>query len=165
MIRSNAGAKSAGFTLIELMIVVFIIAVASAVAVFSLRPSDNEQSVQNAQQLAALLDAARAEARAEKNALIWSCDQSGFTVQGLTVGSSQTKHFAWQSGTFYCDPVQGVIGPEPITKAQVINVYSTEANGGSNSDPSTSTTPSVGKVKNFVQIKTDGLGPFKLAAQ
>ncbi len=157
---SSKAHPSSGFTLIELLIVVFIIALSSAVAVMSLRPSHNQQNLQNAQQLAALLDSTRANARAEKTPMLWMCDQSGLSVQvalptlPILPSSAQAKHYNWQSGSAYCDPAQGVIGPEPIVKAQSINVYNSSLSSKESSDVNTA-----------VQIATDGLGPFKLIGQ
>lgn len=151
---SGVALQSGGFTLIELLVVVFIIAVASAVAVLSLRSTTNQQGVQNAQQVAALLDAARANARAQRVSLLWRCDESGFSVLSTIPSAAPVKHSNWQAGSAVCDPNQGVVGPEPITKAQVINVYSVDA-----------TTKSGVDVNNAVQIATDGLGPFKLATE
>ena len=131
---SGVALQSGGFTLIELLVVVFIIAVASAVA--------------------ALLDAARANARAQRVSLLWRCDESGFSVLSTIPSAAPVKHSNWQAGSAVCDPNQGVVGPEPITKAQVINVYSVDA-----------TTKSGVDVNNAVQIATDGLGPFKLATE
>ena len=157
---SSKAHPSSGFTLIELLIVVFIIALSSAVAVMSLRPSHNQQNLQNAQQLAALLDSTRTNARAEKTPMLWMCDQSGLSVQValptlfILPSSAQAKHYNWQAGSAYCDPTQGVIGPEPIVKAQSINVYNSSLSIKESSDVNTA-----------VQIATDGLGPFKLIGQ
>jgi len=152
--RSVLSGRANGFTLIELLVVVFIIAMASALAVMSLRPSSNQQALQNAQQLAALLDSTRANARAQKTSLLWVCGTTGITVQEAVPSSNPSQHFNWQAGNSFCDPSQGVIGPEPITKAQGINVYSSEPGGKASSDVNTA-----------VHIGTDGLGPFKLDGQ
>ena len=155
---SSVAHSSSGFTLIELLIVVFMIALSSAVAVMSLRPSQDQQNLQNAQQLAALLDSIRASARAQKIPMLWMCDQSGLSVQGASPSTftftAQAKHYNWQSGSAYCDPAQGVIGAEPIVKAQSINVYNSSTPEKASSDVNTA-----------VQIATDGLGPFKLIGQ
>ena len=143
-----------GFTLIELLVVVFIISVASAVAVMSIRRSANQQVLQNAQQLAAFLDSVRATARAEKTALLWICGQDGLTVQSALPTSSKPKHIDWQQGRASCEPAKGVIGPEPITKAQMISVYSENTSDSGTMD-----------VAHSVQIGSDGLGPFKLNEQ
>ena len=68
---------SAGFTLIELLIVVALIAIASAVASLALRDPASTQLEQEAARLSALLEAARAEARA-----------SGLPVRWVLVGAS-----------------------------------------------------------------------------
>ncbi|MEQ1808012.1 MAG: prepilin-type N-terminal cleavage/methylation domain-containing protein, partial [Burkholderiaceae bacterium] len=63
--------RARGFTLIELLIVVVLIAVASAVASLALRDPAATQLEHEAARLAALFEAARAEARASGIAVIW----------------------------------------------------------------------------------------------
>ena len=63
--------RSAGFTLIELMIVVALIALASGIASLALRDPASAQLEQEAVRLSALLEAARAEARAAGVPVRW----------------------------------------------------------------------------------------------
>src|SRR5689334_18962360 len=77
-----------GFTLIELMIVVLLIAIASTVASLALRDPASTALEREAARLAALLESARAEARAAGVAATWepralTADQNGFRFQGL----------------------------------------------------------------------------------
>src|SRR3978361_1876733 len=60
-----------GFTLIELMIVVVLIAVASSVASLALRDPASTPLEREGARLAALLESARAEARASALAAYW----------------------------------------------------------------------------------------------
>src|SRR5574340_284273 len=56
-------ARRAGFTLIELMLVIVLIAMASGLVALSLRDSDANRLEQEGTRLAALLEAARAASR------------------------------------------------------------------------------------------------------
>lgn len=161
-----------GFTLIELVVVLFILAVASAVAVMSLRSSDSQLLLQSAEQLAAVLDSARASARAQSSAVIWTCDPSGITLRGAGSDASQSKHINWQSARASCNPEQGVLGADPLIRAQSIWVYQApvqstvtalgnSATGAEQLDANT--TPR--ELSDSVQIFSDGLGPFKRAVQ
>src|SRR4051812_49128923 len=63
--------RSGGFTLIELLIVVVLIAVASSVASLALRDPASTTLEREGARLAALLEAARAEARASGLVASW----------------------------------------------------------------------------------------------
>ena len=65
------GRVARGFTLIELMVVVAIIAIASGVAALALRDPASTRLEREAVRLAALLDSARAEARASGLPVRW----------------------------------------------------------------------------------------------
>ena len=149
---------SVGFTLIELLVVITIVCIASAVVVFSIRPSESRRAGENAEQLAAILDSARGLARAQSSPITWQCDDSGITVQGALPYTLQTKHYNWQNPGSRCDPKEGIIGPEPITRPQSIYVYAKP--GVDNANVSTQALGS--DSGNALQIKTNGLGPYKL---
>jgi general secretion pathway protein H len=146
--RAFTRATQGGFTLIELLVVVTIVCIGSALAVLSIRPSQSRQSVQNAEQFAAVLDSVRDLARAQSSSIIWQCDDLGVTIQGALPYTLQTKRYIWQNSSASCEPNQGVIGPEPITRAQSISIY-TKPLEGSSADKA-------------LVITTNGLGPFKL---
>jgi len=146
--RASPRVSQCGFTLVELLVVITIVCIGSAVAVLSIRPSQSRQSAQNAEQFAAILDSVRDLARAQTSSIIWQCDASGVTIQGALPYTLQTKHYSWQNSSSSCEPHQGVIGPEPITRAQSITVYTKPLEGAS--------------ADNALVITTNGLGPFKL---
>ena len=90
--------RSCGFTLIELMVVVALIAVASAAVTLALRDPSATQLEQEAARLAALLESARAEARASGLAVRWEprpadADASGFRVIGLPPSAKLPQHW------------------------------------------------------------------------
>lgn len=63
--------RNRGFTLIELMVVVAVIAIAAGVVALSVRDPSATQLEREAARLSALLDAARAEARASGLTVRW----------------------------------------------------------------------------------------------
>lgn len=65
------GRRSGGFTLIELMVVVAIIALATGLVVLALRDPDASRLDQEATRLAALLESARAESRTAGTPVAW----------------------------------------------------------------------------------------------
>jgi general secretion pathway protein H len=85
--RLTGRLRAAGFTLIELLVVVALIAIASATVSLALRDPAEMQLQREAQRLAALLEAARAESRASGLAVRWlpKSAKSGedFHFQGL----------------------------------------------------------------------------------
>lgn len=76
--RAESGArKSRGFTLIELMVVVAIIALAAGVISLSLRDPAETRLEQDGERLATLFEQARAEARAAGVAVQWAPNRDG----------------------------------------------------------------------------------------
>ena len=137
--------RQAGFTLIELMVVVVLIAVASAVVSLALRDPSATRLDQEGARLAALLEAARAEARASGLVASWepSTEQSGasaFRFNGLPPTSGLPAR--WLSAGVSAEVVGAravLLGPEPLIPAQRI----------------------VLRLENQrLTLETDGLGPF-----
>lgn len=137
--------REAGFTLIELMIVVLLIAIASAVASLALRDPSSTQLEQEAARLAALLESARAEARASGLSARWeprteNAGEEGFRFIGLPARIDLPKH--WLVAGVSAEVVGArtvVLGPEPLIGAQRIVLRLNEQR---------------------LTLSTDGLGPF-----
>ena len=70
--------KQRGFTLIELMVVLVIIGIASAAVGLSIKPDPLQQVRKDAERLAQLLQVAQAEARADGRPIIWRATAKGF---------------------------------------------------------------------------------------
>jgi general secretion pathway protein H len=124
---SAPGSKPRGFTLIELLVVVALIAITSATISLALRDPTELQLQREAQRLAALLEAARAESRA-----------SGLTVHWVPKGLKSGDDFRFDGlprtiqlpTRWLGDPVAVqveratatnpglTLGPEPIIPAQ-----------------------------------------------
>ena len=129
----------AGFTLLELLVVVAIIAVAAAGVSFALRDQADAPLERDAQRLAALLESARARSRLSGQPVRWLADTEGFRFEGLPAEALPGQ---WLTpGTRVLDGRVLVLGPEPVIGAQAVVL-------GSANSPAT------------VVVATDGLRPF-----
>ena len=137
--------RHAGFTLIELMIVVALIAIASAVATLALRDPAATRLEHEAARLAALLESARADARASGLAARWEprpvqVESEGFRFVGLPASADLPSRWL---GPGVVAEVLGaravVLGPEPFIGAQRIVLRLDDQQ---------------------LVLTTDGLGPF-----
>lgn len=144
MPTSAAGSKRGrGFTLLELLIVMALMALATAGVSLSLR--DNSQTLldREATRLAAVLEAARAQSRASGLALRWISIAGGYRLEG----QPHTTVTAWLDPlTQVRDPVTLVLGPEPLIGPQGVTLTH-----GSHPDRA-------------LRVATDGLRPFTVEA-
>jgi len=140
--------RQTGFTLIELMVVVALIAIASAVVSLAMRDPAATRLEQEAARLVALLESARAEARASGLAARWEpraeqVDTPGFRFIGLPESSQLPERWL---GDGVSAEVLGaravVLGPEPMIGRQRIVLH-------------------LGAQR--LTLATDGLGPFAVS--
>ena len=71
-------ARKAGFTLIEVLVVLVIMAVVAAAVVVVAIPGDAEAARDEARRLAGLLESAMREARASGSSIGWSAERQGY---------------------------------------------------------------------------------------
>lgn len=133
-----------GFTLLELLVVVAIMALATAGVGFALRDSTAGDLERDAQRLAALLESARAQSRMSGNPVRWHSTGTGFVFEGLPGSTLPDRWLYPDTRTTHTEMVN--LGPEPIIGAQSISVTST-------AQPDRSLT-----------VVTDGVRPFSVAA-
>ena len=131
-----------GFTLIELMIVVVLIAVASSVASLSLRDPASTRLEREGARLVALLEAARAEARGSGLKASWEpqTQAPGFRFVGLP--PSEDLATRWLDAGVSAEVIGARVvslGPEPMIGAQRIVLRLRDQR---------------------LILATDGLGPF-----
>jgi general secretion pathway protein H len=147
---SRRRASGRGFTLIELMIVVTLIAVAAGVVSLALRDPASMRLETEAARLSALLESARAESRASGRPVRWvplriDSDEN-FRFVGLPASVSMPTR--WLEPLVVAE-VGGaadavVLGPEPLIGAQRIVLRLADQR---------------------IELSTDGLGPFKVGAE
>jgi general secretion pathway protein H len=147
------GRGSAGFTLVELLIVNALIALASGLASLALRHPAASQLEQEAVRLSALLEAARAEARASGLAVRWQLTQpdpasgaqgqSGFRFFGLQGDAARPMHWLHEGVSAQVVGAAAVqLGPEPVIAPQRIVLHLDDRQ---------------------LVLATDGLAPFRIA--
>lgn len=137
------------FTLIELLVVIAVIAIATAGVSFALRDSSQTQLDREAERLAALLEAARAQSRASGTAVRWYTTPQGFVFDGLPLNTLPSH---WTLADVHAQPLDGrgapapalQLGPEPIIAAQQV-LISTQ-----------------GPPARSLRVVTDGLQPFRV---
>ena len=137
--------RSAGFTLVELLIVVALIAVASGIVSLALRDPAATRLEREAARLSALLEAARAESRASGVAARWEPrkeqqGEPGFRFVGLPDNVELPGEWLAEGVRAEVANARAVLlGPEPLIPAQRILLRLD---------------------RQYLVLGTDGLGPF-----
>lgn len=148
----NRAIVQRGFTLIELMVVVLIVALASGMVVFSLRDTRGIALEREGQRLAALLEYGRAQSRLQGTPVRWHVTRQGFALEGLNKPvpeqpwlSPDTRVLDVLPHNSAMDPAalsMLALGPEPVLSPQAVLLVSDQLPG------------------NTVRIATDGVRPF-----
>jgi general secretion pathway protein H len=127
-----------GFTLLELLVVVAIVAIASTGAALALRDSAQAGLETQAQRLAALLETGRAQSRASGMAVRWNTTAKGFVLDG--------KDQVWQIPGMQAHTEQPLLlGPEPIIAPQSVTLWLGE------------------QPERRLRVATDGVRPFEVS--
>lgn len=153
MPTSAAGSKRptalpSGFTLLELLVVVALIAVATAGVSLSLRDSAHSALQRDAERLAVLLETGRAQARANGLPVVWRTQDNtpnmvqSFVFEGLPPPGLPQN---WLADSTRATPGSAItLGPEPLIEPQVVALSAPQSPGQT------------------LWVVTDGLRPFKV---
>lgn len=142
-----------GFTLLELLVVMAIVAMASAGVGFALRDTTQVQLDRDAERLGALLETARARSRVSGLPVRWRPTTTGFRFEGLptTTTTNTTTDDAMALPETWLDRDTAVVGspvlllgPDPIIGPQEVVLVSRSLSGRE------------------VRLATDGVRPFSL---
>ena len=152
--RTARAGGQRGFTLIELMVVVLIVALASGMVVFSLRDTQGIALEREGQRLAALLEYARAQSRLQGTPVRWRVTRNGFALEGLNKPVPEQPWLSPDTRVLDVLPRNPAIdsaslaalalGPEPVLSPQSVLLGSGQTPG------------------NTVRIATDGVRPFAI---
>ena len=155
------GRCAGGFTILELLVVITIIALATGMTMLALRDGQQQRLEQEAVRLAALLEAARMESRASGRPVMWrplgpsdlqrspqgaTGEPEDFRFDGLT-GSRPGVGRRWLHDGTQADVLGApgvVLGPDPILPPQRVRIRRGEQQ---------------------LLVVTDGLTPFRVMAQ
>ena len=148
-IRPTLRRGQQGFTLLELMVVVAIIALATTAVSLTLPDADSDRLETEALRLSALFESARAQSRTSGVPVYWRVTPEGFEFVGLSDREEAPNPLAgmrtWLQAETQASIVQPsdggnlVLGPEPLIPAQTLQLQ-------------------LGK--QLLRLGTDGLGPF-----
>jgi general secretion pathway protein H len=141
-----------GFTLLEIMVVMAIVALATASVTLALRDDSGTRLEREAMRLSALVESARAQSRTSGLPVVWRIRPDGFEFIGLprpqegvrpagvTDGPQRWLHEGTTAQVVTPPGATGlVLGPEPLIPAQRVAIVLGERR---------------------LVIGTDGLGPF-----
>jgi len=144
---NSRGRAVAGFSLLELMVVVALIALATGLMSLSLRDRAESQLEEEGVRLAALLESARAQSRIAGADVRWAPvvgGDGGFRFDGLPEAATAALPHRWLQDETQAQVIGApalVLGPEPLLAAQRVELH-------------------LGA--HAVTVATDGLGPFAL---
>lgn len=139
-VPAGRGLPHRGFTLLELLVVVAVMATATAAVTLSVPDRAQATLERDAQRLAVLLESARAQSRANGVAVRWHSRAEGFYFEGLPAQALPNR---WLDGNTVARAGSSLLlGPEPLIGPQAVELASLSQPGRS------------------LRVATDGLRPF-----
>ena len=148
-LAAGSRATNRGFTLLELLVVLVIVALVSVGVGFSMRDASQVQLDREAERLAALLESARARSQVSGVPVRWQAQPDGFRFEGLAATELPRQWLDPDTRAVnQVDPAQEatlLLGPEPIIGPQSVVLTSRS------------------QTDRRVRLATDGVRPFAIA--
>ena len=144
---TRSKAKSLGFTLLELLVVLLIMALGSAGVAWSLRQTPEQALEREAQRLIYWLEVARVQASVQGQRVQWVATPLGYSfwVNGPSTLPKEIIPWLANSTQVVSSNSSLVLGPEPILSPQSIELGMQDTN------------------TMRIKISTNGLSPFALS--
>lgn len=122
--RALGWARRRGFTLLELLIVVSLMAVVVGTVSLAVRDPQATALEREAERLAALLESARVESRASGVAVRWVPTDAGFRFVGLPESLALPTHWLHEGVRAEVYGAGGLtLGPDPLIGAQRVTLF------------------------------------------
>ena len=134
--------------MLELLVVLAIVAMATAGVTMAMRDTAQTALEREAQRLAVLFESARAQSRASGAAVYWHTTADGFRFEGLLPGALPDRWLA--EGTMVRGSSRVQLGPEPIIGPQAVDLVRVSQSSG--------------QPDRVLRVTTDGLRPFVVQA-
>ncbi len=148
MPHPSASRPARGFTLLELLIVVSIVAMGAVTVTLSMRDSGQDALRAQADALAAMLESARAQSRASGAPVHWRANEQGFSWTGLAQQGPDALPTQWRTaGVRAHSEAPVVLGPEPLIGPQRIELWLQD------------------RPQQRVVVASDGIRPFALRTE
>jgi len=146
--KPTARSSALGFTLIELMVILVIMAMATAGVLFYIGDGQQAQLEREGQRLAALLESARHTSQTQGAAVTWQVRPGGFEFRGLNANGQVSIQPWLHPNTSTTDPqAQLILGPEPVMAPQQITLID------------------LSQPQHRLRISSDGLHPFAMRSE
>jgi general secretion pathway protein H len=143
--------RALGFTLLELLVVLAVVAFASAGVGFAMRDDVTTRLEREALRLGALLEAARAQAQVSGVPVRWRITAQGFRFEPEIASTAQEPPRQWLDPDTRAQVTQGkegvlLLGPDAIIEPQAVALYAHSAS------------------QQRLLLATDGVRPFAVQA-
>jgi general secretion pathway protein H len=129
--RQTPTSSCIGFTYIELLVVILILAVAAGMASLSVSPSEERLLATEIDRLAALFRLAQNEAKVSGRPLAWRCDTDGYRFLAGDIVRGEKKDDplrprAWPFPVRQVEATDLVFGLEPLLPPASIRIVTSE---------------------------------------
>lgn len=120
--------RSDGYTLVELLVVITIIAVGAGVVTLSVRGNETRKLGEDADRLGALFRMAQGEARISGRALVWEADLGGYRFRwaepatDIVLADELSRRRTWSVDVRRIDNTRLLFSREPLREPAVVEI-------------------------------------------